>query len=214
MPTRGVPITRQIITSLPPLPRGFARRETELFSACRPLGALRLSFSEAARWQPESSRMRPTLLLIAVLALPLGAKAQAPLTVIIDGVVRSIPVAAWKSIRRDTATMEFHDQPAARYEGYVLSAVLRAAGVQTDSLRGAALATRIVTESSDGYRVVLALADLDPLLGGRRVILADRMDGRALPAVDAPWRLIIVGEKLPSRSARQVLRIRVAAEPK
>jgi hypothetical protein len=92
--------------------------------------------------------------------------------------------------------------------------VLRAAGVQTDSLLGPALATRIVTESSDGYRVVFALADLDPSLGARRVILADRMDGRALPAAEAPWRLIIVGDKRASRSARQVLRIRVAAEPK
>lgn len=148
------------------------------------------------------------------MALPAGAKAQAPLTVIVDGVARSIPVAGWKSIRRDTATMEFHDQPAVRYEGYVLSAVLRAAGVQTDSLRGPALAMRIVTESSDGYRVVLALADIDSSLGARRVILADKMDGRALPATEAPWRLIVVGDKRPSRSARQVLRIRIATEPK
>jgi hypothetical protein len=158
--------------------------------------------------------MRRTLFLIGVLALPMDANAQAPLTVIVDGVAKSIPVAAWKTIRRDTATMQFHEQPPVRYEGYALTAVLRAAGVQTDSLGGPSLATRIVTESSDGYRVVLALADLDPSLGARRVILADRMDGRALPAAEAPWRLIVVGDRRPSRSARQVLRIRVATEPK
>ena len=89
---------------------------------------------------------------------------------------------------------------------------MREAGVRTDSLRGPALATRLVVEASDGYRVVLTLADLDPSLGGRRVLLADRVDGKPLPADEAPWRLIIVGDQRPARSTRQVVRIRVIAE--
>jgi DMSO/TMAO reductase YedYZ molybdopterin-dependent catalytic subunit len=108
--------------------------------------------------------------------------------------------------------MTFHDQRAVTYEGVPLAAILKAVGVRTDSLHGPALATRIVAESSDGYKVVLALADLDPSLGGKRVLLADRMDGRPLPVNEAPWRLVIAGEERPSRSARQVLRIRVATE--
>jgi hypothetical protein len=100
------------------------------------------------------------------------------------------------------------------YEGYSLAAILRSAGVRTDSLRGPALATRIVVEAADGFRVVLALADLDMSLGDRRVLVADRVDGRPLPANEAPWRLIIVGDQRPSRSARQVLRIRIATESK
>jgi hypothetical protein len=70
----------------------------------------------------------------------------------------------------------------------------------------------LVVEAADGYRVVLALADLDPTLGGRRILLADRMDGKPLPPDEAPWRLIIVGDQRPSRSARQVVTIRVIAE--
>jgi hypothetical protein len=62
------------------------------------------------------------------------------------------------------------------------------------------------------YRIVLALSDLDPSLGGRRILLADRVDGKPLPAEEAPWRLIIPGDLRPARSARQVVTIRVIAE--
>ena len=83
------------------------------------------------------------------------AQSPAPLTVIIDGVARSVPATSLRSMPRDTMQLTFHDQPAVTYEGVPLAAVLKAVGVRTDSLNGPALATRIVTESSDGYRVVL-----------------------------------------------------------
>ena len=143
-----------------------------------------------------------------------SAQSPAPLTVIVDGVARSVPAASWRSIQRDTMQVTFHEHPPVTYEGVALAAVLKAVGVKTDSLHGPALATRIVTESSDGHRVVLALADLDPSLGDRRIILADRMDGKPLPANEGPWRLVVGGDQRPARSARQVLRVRVAAEPR
>ena len=142
------------------------------------------------------------------------AQSPAPLTVIIDGVARSVPATSLRSMPRDTMQLTFHDQPAVTYEGVPLAAVLKAVGVRTDSLNGPALATRIVTESSDGYRVVLALAELDPSLGRKRILLADRMNGRPLPANEGPWRLLVGGDQRPSRSARQVLRIRIASEPR
>lgn len=154
------------------------------------------------------------LLTLVALGQPLSAQSPAPLTVIVEGVAKSVPAASLKSMARDTMELTFHDQPPARYEGISLAAILKAVGVRTDSLRGPALATRIVTESSDGYRVVLALADLDPSLGGKRILLADRMDGKPLPANEGPWRLLVGGDQRPSRSARQVLRIRIAAEPR
>lgn len=151
-------------------------------------------------------------LLFATSTLP--AQTTAPLTIIVEGVARSVPSASLRSLPRDTMQVTFHDQPAVTYEGISLAAVLKTVGVRTDSLRGPALATRIVTESSDGYRVVLALADLDPSLGGRRVLLADTMDGKPLPAAEGPWRLLVGGDSRPARSARQVLRIRIASEPR
>ena len=148
------------------------------------------------------------------IASPVPAQAPAPLTVIVESVARSVPAASLRGMPRDTMQLTFHDQPAVIYEGISLAAVLKAVGVRTDSLRGPALATRIVAESSDGYRVVLALADLDPSLGGRRILLADRMDGKPLPAAEGPWRLLVGGDQRPARSARQVLRIRIATEQK
>lgn len=152
--------------------------------------------------------------LSLLLLQPLPAQSAPPLTVIVDGVARSVPAIALRALPRDTMHMTFHEQPPVIYEGVLLAAVLKAVGVRTDSLQGPALSTRIVTESSDGYRVVLALADLDTSLGGKRVLLADRMDGRALPPSEGPWRLLVAGDQRPSRSARQVLRIRVATEPR
>lgn len=161
--------------------------------------------------------MRIVIYLMLALTLPLvsmSAQSPAPLTVIVEGVARNVSAATLRSLPRDSASLMFHDQPAVLYSGYALSSLLRSAGVRTDSVRGPALATRIVVESSDGYRVVLALADLDPALGNRRVLIADRVNGRPLPVNEAPWRLVVVGDQRPARSARQVLRIRIATEPK
>ena len=160
--------------------------------------------------------MRFAIALLASFAFTQGVRAQspAPLTVIVDGVARNVPATSLRAMPRDTMQLVAHDQPAVTYEGISLAAILKSVGVRTDSLRGPALAARIVTESSDGYRVVLALADLDPSLGGKRILLADRMDGRPLPAAEGPWRLLVSGDQRPARWARQVLRIRVATEPR
>ena len=159
-------------------------------------------------------RFACALLASFVFTQTVRAQSPAPLTVIVDGVARNVPAASLRTMPRDTMQLVAHDQPSVTYEGISLAAILKSVGVRTDSLRGPALATRIVTESSDGYRVVLALADLDPSLGGKRILLADRMDGRPLPAAEGPWRLLVGGDQRPARSARQVLRIRIASEPR
>ena len=141
-----------------------------------------------------------------------AVQSSSPLTLVVDGATRTVSASELQRLPRDTARMVFHDQPAVVYGGVRLADVLRAAGVRTDSLRGPALATRLVIEASDGYRVVLTLADLDPSLGGRRILLADRVDGKALPADEAPWRLVVTGDQRPARSARQVVTIRVIPE--
>ena len=154
------------------------------------------------------------LSLAAVLLSTTVATAQGPatLSVVVDGASKPVSAGSLQQLPRDTATMVFHEEPPVRYEGVALAAVLKSVGVRTDSLRGPALATRLVIEATDGYRVVLALSDLDPSLGGKRVLLADRVDGKPLPADEAPWRLIIPGDQRPARSARQVVTIRVIPE--
>ena len=150
--------------------------------------------------------------LAAFLVLQSAVSAQTPLTVVVEGTSRTVSAADLQKLSRDTASMVFHDAAPLTYQGVSLAGLLRTVGVRTDSLRGPGLATRLVIEASDGYQVVLTLADLDPSLGGRRILLADRVDGKALPADEAPWRLIVTGDQRPSRSARQVVTIRVVPE--
>ena len=93
------------------------------------------------------------------------------------------------------------------WEGVELRAVLRLAGVTTDSLRGPALGRVLVFIGADGYRSTLTLADIDPALGARPVWLVDREDGVALPPARRPWRVIVEGDRRPARWVTQLVRI-------
>jgi len=153
-----------------------------------------------------------TLLPIALALAP--ATAQQPDSLIVETPERCIALTAFDlaALPHDTATVSFHEDPARRYEGVPVHALLREAGVRADSTRGPALRMRVVIEAADGYRVVLSLAELDPTLPDRRALLADRVDGAPLAGNEAPFRLLLVGDPRHNRWARQVVAIRVRAE--
>lgn len=101
-----------------------------------------------------------------------------------------------------------------RFSGVLLAELLRMVGTpRGDSLRGPALATYVLIEATDGYRVLFAAAELDAGFTDRIVLLADRKDGMALSARDGPFQLIVPDEKRPARWVRQVRRIRVVEVP-
>jgi DMSO/TMAO reductase YedYZ molybdopterin-dependent catalytic subunit len=98
------------------------------------------------------------------------------------------------------------------FRGVDLVEILKRAGAaQGEGLRGSHLRDIVRVECADGYVVVFALAELDPGLGARAVLLADSRDGAPLPASEGPWRLVIPDEKRPARWARQVTTIRILA---
>jgi len=100
-------------------------------------------------------------------------------------------------------------------EGVSLAALLQASrAMPVEPLRGAQLARVVEVGARDGYRVAFALAELDPSLGNRTVVLADRCNGAPLSAEDGPWRLVVPGESRPARWIRQVESIRVDDAPK
>lgn len=156
--------------------------------------------------------MRLTLLCLACLATPATAQAGDSLVLSSPGARVVIHAADWAPLPRDTMRVRFHDQPAQLYSGVPLPSLLNILGVRTDSLRGKNLSLRVVIEAADGYRVVLALSDLDPTLGGRRVLVANEVDGHPLPASEAPYRLLIAGDERPSRWERKVVAITVREE--
>ena len=92
--------------------------------------------------------------------------------------------------------------------GVWLSDLASRAGLPAgEALKGPALATVIVADAADGYRVVFSLPEIDARLGNKPVLVADHCDGAPLPATDGPVRLVVPGEMRAARSLRQLSRL-------
>jgi precorrin-4 methylase len=109
-----------------------------------------------------------------------------------------------------------HTDQEAAYEGVLLQEVLRAAGVQFEDpaapgkkLPAALRTAYVLVEAADGYQVVFAIPEVHPRLGGREVLLANRLNGKLLDAKCAPYQVIVPGSDLHGRWIRQVTRILV-----
>lgn len=99
-------------------------------------------------------------------------------------------------------------------EGVALAGLLRATGAMpADPLRGPQLARYLLVTARDGYRAVYSLAELDPSLSDRRVLLVDRCSGKPLDADDGPLRLIAPSDARPARWVRQVKSLTVVTAP-
>ena len=143
-----------------------------------------------------------------------ASAAPASLTLVgLDGRARSVSPADFARLTRHDTTVSAHEV-SGRYSGVALTDLLALVNAPlSDSLRGRSLATYVIAEASDGYRVLFSIAELDAKFTDRVVILADRKDGQPLSAAEGPYRLIVPGEKRPARWARQVIRISLGRAP-
>jgi DMSO/TMAO reductase YedYZ molybdopterin-dependent catalytic subunit len=117
-----------------------------------------------------------------------------------------------KMPRKTLSVVNPHDQKKEVYEGVLLEDLLQKAGVaHGEQLRGAAMATYILAEAEDGYRVVFSLAELDSGIVDSEVIVADTMDGAPLAAKQGPFRLVAPHEKRPARWVRMLKSISVVS---
>ncbi len=97
-----------------------------------------------------------------------------------------------------------------RYSGVPVIALLRKAGVTVGGqLRGENLVKYALVRAADGYEVLFALPELDPEFSARTIILAESVDGAALPAGTGPYRLVVPEEKKPARWIREVREIEI-----
>lgn len=97
-----------------------------------------------------------------------------------------------------------------RYSGVPVIALLRKAGVTVGGqLRGENLVKYVLVRAADGYEVLFALPELDPEFSARTIILAESVDGAALPAGTGPYRLVVPEEKKPARWIREVREIEI-----
>jgi len=120
-----------------------------------------------------------------------------------------LDAAALAALPRTTLSITIHGTQHS-FEGALLSDVLALVGAPSgERLRGGALTSVVLVRARDGYEVAYALAETDAQFKRERIILADRMDGAALPADDGPFRIINESDLRPARSARMVTQIDV-----
>jgi len=97
-----------------------------------------------------------------------------------------------------------------RYEGVALKSVLEKAGVEFGhSLRGKRMTSCLLVEAADGYRVVIALPEIDPDFNDKQVVLAFSQNGKPLDAKDGPYRIVIPDEKRMARWVKQVTTLKI-----
>jgi hypothetical protein len=132
---------------------------------------------------------------------------------VIDTEGHAIPLTAAQisKLRHTTVKVLDHDVPA-QFEGVSLASLLSSAGVQLrDKLRGPRMTEVLMVEAADAYKVVFALAEIDPAFAVRDIILADRRDGKPLDAKEGPFRIVASGDKRGARWVRQVTALRLIA---
>jgi hypothetical protein len=142
--------------------------------------------------------LRPALAFCQQLTIQVGSGKQ---TVLAAAEIESLP-----RVKVTTAA----SGTAATFEGVALQAVLEKAGVGFgETLKGKRLASYLLVEAADGYRVVIALPEIDPAYTDKQVMLAFLRDGKRLDAKEGPYRLVIADEKRMARWVRQVTTLKI-----
>lgn len=78
-----------------------------------------------------------------------------------------------------------------------------------ESLRGRRLSSCLLIEAADGYRVVIALPEIDPAFTDKQIVLAFLENDKPLDAKTGPYRIVIPDEKRMARWVRQVTTLKI-----
>jgi len=163
-----------------------------------------------SRQYARSLKLHPAILVLLISAvIPLGGKAQ-EISVQNEATAPvKITAAEIAAMPHQKMTVDDHGKSVVK-EGIPVRQVLEKAGVTFDkSMHGKSLTRCLLVEAADGYRVVFALAELDPGFTDRVILLADRADGQPLDSKTGPFRIVVPGEKRMARWVRQVTSLKV-----
>jgi hypothetical protein len=128
-----------------------------------------------------------------------------------DGRTVTLTAAQIANAPHVSVSVRDHDTPA-QFDGVPLATLLSMAGVELgDKLRGSRMTEVLLVEAADGYKVVFALAEIDPAFATREIIVADKRDGKPLDAREGPLRIVALGDKRPARWVRQVTALKIMA---
>jgi hypothetical protein len=164
------------------------------------------------------------ILLASVVFASSGARAQqqgktGSSEVTIGGAVTmplTVSAQDLKKMSRTTVSVTNpHTHKEEVYEGVPLALLLKQAGVpQGEQIRGPWMASYVLAEAADGYRVVFSLAELDAGFLDSEVLLADTMNGAPMGAGEGPFKLVAPHEKRPARWVRMLESLTVVQVPK
>jgi len=141
---------------------------------------------------------------------PSDFKISGAVTTPLDLTVADLKGLPRKTLRVDNA----HSKKTEVYEGVLVEDLLQKAGVpQGEQLRGAAMATYVLVEAADNYRVIFSLAEFNSSFQDSEIIVADTMDGAPIPGALGPFRLVAPHEKRPARWVEMVKSLTVVRVP-
>ncbi len=163
-----------------------------------------------SRQYAKSWKLHPAVLVLLIsTVIPLGGKAQEISVQNEANVPVKITATEIAGMPHQKMTVNDHAKSVV-VEGVPLRQVLEKAGVTFDnSMHGKSLTRCLLVVAADGYRVVFALAELDPGFTDRVILLADRADGQPLDSKTGPFRIVVPGEKRMARWVRQVITLKV-----
>lgn len=102
-----------------------------------------------------------------------------------------------------------HTNASETYSGVPLNLLLIKVGAPLGKdLRGDTMTTFVLATGSDGYSVVLSLAEIDPEFHPGHVLVADARDGKPL-GKSGPFQLIVSDDKRPARWVHNLASISV-----
>ncbi len=111
---------------------------------------------------------------------------------------------------REQAEVTEQDGTKSTYEGVSLQEILKKAGMPIGrQIQGKSMAGYVLAEAKDGYQVVFGLGELEPSLGGAKILVADKRDGKALFEYQGPLRLVVPADKEGARSVRMLEKLQV-----
>jgi len=121
----------------------------------------------------------------------------------------SVTMDALKPLPHKTLTVHNpHENADETYSGVLLIELLKQVGAPVGKdVHGKALSEYIVATGSDGYKAVLALAEVEPDFHPGDVLVADTLDGKPLDPRIGPFRLVVTDDKRPARSVRNLVSV-------
>ena len=141
---------------------------------------------------------------------PSDFKITGTVTTPLDLTVADLKGMPRKTLRVDNA----HSKRTEVYEGVLVEDLLKKAGVpQGEQLRGPAMATYVLVEAADNYRVVFSLAEFNSSFQDSEIIVADTMDGMHIPGALGAFRLVAPHEKRPARWVEMIRSIAIVRVP-